>query len=65
MLINFVKKGKLSEVIQKAIDVIEELDPAARINVVDEKNFVSSHKEYGIIFHHFVDLIESAEQKKK
>ena len=60
VLINFVKEGKFSEVMEKSIQSVKDLDPEAAINVVDEKNFLSTHKEHGIIFHHLVDLIDSS-----
>lgn len=64
LLINFIKDGSLPDVIDKAISAIKELDPEVKINKVDDKNFVSTHKEYGIILHHFVDLVSNKQRIK-
>lgn len=57
VLVNFVKTGKMSEVVEKAIAAIKGMDRDAKIHHVDSTTFVSEHTEYGIIFHHLVDLI--------
>lgn len=59
LLVNFVKSGSFSEVKEKAINAIKELDQEAKITDVDDENFISNHKDHGMIFHHLVDLIES------
>ncbi len=57
LLVNFVKKGSMVDVCSKAIEAVEELDSEATINKIDDKNFISTHKEYGMIFHHLVDIV--------
>ncbi len=59
VLVNFVKKGNMRDIVEKAINAIKEKDKKAKIVKIDNKNFVSTHDEYGMIFHHLVDLIPS------
>jgi len=53
VLVNFVKKGNLKDVVEKAIDATREEDKKAKIVKIDSKNFVSTHDEYGMIFSSF------------
>lgn len=57
-LVNFIKHGKISDVLEKAVTAVMDVDPKAKINKIDGKNFISVHREYGFIFHHLVDLVK-------
>lgn len=61
LLVNFVKNGSISDICIKAKEAIKELDSETSISNIDDKNFISLHKEYGMIFHHLVDLIDRKE----
>lgn len=65
VLVNFVKNGKMSDILDKAVAAVMEIDPVGKINRIDGKNFVSVHSEYGIIFHHLVDLVPDRNTTKK
>lgn len=57
VLITFVKKSTIETVQQKAVEAIQEIDSETKINKIDNKTFISVHKENRLIFHRFVDII--------
>jgi hypothetical protein len=62
VLITFVKNGDLPKIVNNSMETVKEIDAEAVVHQIDEKNFVSSHKKYGLIFHLFVDLILSKQR---
>jgi len=61
VLINFVQSSTISNAKENAKLAISEIDPDTVFSDTDDLTFVSSHKEYGLVFHRLVDLVPSKE----